>query len=238
MQPDGIGVHVPVLHLVFDLGVAAVVDDDEGDRQAEFDGGDDLLDGEHRRTIADDAHDRPRGGGELRSDRCRDAVAQGCEAWHVQQLVWGVGGERVNGAVVGDLRGVTGDDDIGTGGCGDDLVQMHVRRREVEIGLVGLGERRGPVLPVALAGGPVQRFMRKQRGEEVGAVGKGVDVSAQVLVQLIGVDVAADDRLPRGGTGPSLCVVGRTVAIGADAPAPQVGICQLGAEHEQHISLG
>src|SRR5699024_264893 len=99
-EADGEGLYGAVDHLTLDLRVAAVVDDDEGDAQAQLRGRHELLDGEHGGPIAEDARDGTVDIGELRPERCGNAVAQGGETGHVEQLVRGARGQGVHGPVV------------------------------------------------------------------------------------------------------------------------------------------
>src|SRR5699024_5870240 len=76
-QADGEGFDVPLDHLALDLRVAAVVDDDEGDAQAQLSGRHELQDGEHGGSVAEDACEGTVVVGELRPECGGDAVAAG-----------------------------------------------------------------------------------------------------------------------------------------------------------------
>lgn len=68
-----------------------------------------------------------------------------------------------------------------------------------------------------------------QRGEELARVCAGEDVPAEVLAQLVGVDIAADDEL-RG-----ILIADPDRGLGADESAPQIGVSQFGTEDDEDV---
>ena len=64
-ERDGVHGVAALDHLVADLAVAGVVDDDHGQGKAELGGGRQLLDGEHEPAVAEHRDDRSGGLGDL-----------------------------------------------------------------------------------------------------------------------------------------------------------------------------
>ena len=179
-------------------------------------GGDQLLDAEHRRAVAEEADDRARRVGDLCADRGGQPVAEGGVAGRVEQPVGGRERPVVHGAVVGDLRAVPRDDRVGAAGPR----RSAPLDRRPRPGVGGPRPRRShrrcacAGRPVAIAN-PLSRSTSTRRAQDDGGVADDGEV---------------------GGARSCASAPGRGRPVRPSAPraarphdaAPQVGVAELG----------